>query len=148
MKLDEVLAAAGKSKRRTRIGRGTGSGHGKTSGRGHKGYGARPGSTRRLGYEGGQTPMMSRFPKRGFSNFEFKKNFQIVNVADLNGRFEDGSKVDSAAMFEAGLISDKNKPVKVLGNGEIKKKLIVVAAKYSAAAAEKIAAAGGQAEQA
>lgn len=147
MKLDEVLSAAGKSKRRNRVGRGIGSGNGKTSGRGHKGYGSRSGSGRNLGHEGGQTPTLSRFPKRGFSNFNFRKDFQIVNVASLEERFEDGSKVDSAAMFEARLISDKDKPVKILGNGEMKKKLTVIAAKFSATAAEKITAAGGQTEQ-
>ena len=146
MKLDEVLSAAGKSKRKRRVGRGIGSGHGKTSGRGHKGYGSRSGSKRRLGYEGGQTPTMSRFPQRGFSNFQFRKEFQIVNVAGLE-RFDKGSRVDPAAMFEARLISDKDKPVKILGNGELTKKLTVVAAKFSAVAAEKIAKAGGQTEQ-
>ena len=146
MKLDEVLSTAGKNKRRRRVGRGVGSGRGKTSGRGHKGYRSRSGRTRLLGFEGGQNPMLARIPKRGFSNARFRKDYQIVNVASLE-MFEDGSRVDGQTLQAARLIQDAAKPVKVLGNGELKKKLTVVAAKFSASAAEKITTAGGSVEQ-
>jgi len=147
MKLDEILSRAGRYKRRKRVGRGIGSGHGKTSGRGHKGLGARAGSGKRLGYEGGQNPALSRIPKRGFSNAKFRKEFQIVNVAALE-KFDEGSKVDAAALAAARLIDDARKPVKILGSGELTKKLTVAASKFSASAAEKIAKAGGRVEQA
>ncbi|HUT59555.1 MAG TPA: 50S ribosomal protein L15 [Phycisphaerae bacterium] len=146
MNLDEILHAAGKSKRRTRVGRGTGSGHGKTCGRGHKGYHSRSGSGQRLGFEGGQTPVFARVPKRGFSNAPFKVDFQTVNVWQLS-RFSDGARVDAAAMEEAGLIQDARKPVKVLGDGELSRKLTVAAGKFTAAAAAKITQAGGTVEQ-
>ena len=148
MKLDEVLHAAGRHKARKRVGRGKGSGTGKTSGRGHRGYGQRSGSKRMYGFEGGQNPMLSRIPKRGFSNADFRKEYQIVNVASLDQRFEAGSRVDAEALKAARLIQDAAKPVKVLGRGELSKKLTVVADKFSASAAEKIAKAGGAAEQA
>ena len=147
MKLDEILSQAGKYKRRKRVGRGIGSGHGKTSGRGHKGLGARAGSGKRLGYEGGQNPVLARIPQRGFSNVNFRKEFQIVNVAALE-KFDEGSKVDAAALAAARLIDDARKPVKILGSGELTKKLTVAASKFSASAAEKIAKAGGRVEQA
>ena len=147
MNLTEILTSAGRSKRRKRVGHGTGSGRGKTCGRGHKGMGARSGGGVRMNYEGGQTSVLSRIPKRGFSNANFRTEFQIVNVAALE-RFDDGTRVDAAALAEARLIADAAKPVRILGGGELKKKLTVVAAKFSAAAAEKIAAAGGTAEQA
>ena len=146
MKLDEVLSTAGKNKRRKRVGRGVGSGRGKTSGRGHKGYGARSGSGSLLGFEGGQNPMLSRIPKRGFSNGRFRRDYQTVNVALLE-RFENGARVDGRALEAARLIQDAAKPVKILGNGELKKKLTVVASKFSASAAEKITKAGGSVEQ-
>jgi large subunit ribosomal protein L15 len=146
MRLDDVLHAAGRHKARKRVGRGNGSGHGKTSGRGHRGYGQRSGSKRRYGFEGGQNPMLSRIPKRGFSNANFRKEYQIVNVAALEERFEADSRVDAEALKAARLIDDAAKPVKVLGRGELSKKLTVVADKFSASAAEKIAKAGGAAE--
>ena len=146
MKLDEILSKAGKYKARKRIGRGTGSGHGKTSGRGHKGYGSRAGAKKRVGFEGGQNPALARIPKRGFSNAEFRKEFHIVNVESLD-KFDDGARVDAEALVGVKLISDVNKPVKVLGRGELTKKLTVVAAKFSATAAEKISQAGGTVEQ-
>jgi len=146
MKLDQILAAAGKHKSRKRLGHGEGSGHGKTSGRGHKGYGSRSGAKRRYGYEGGQTPALARIPQRGFSNAMFRKEFQLVNVASLE-RFEDGARVDAVALVAARLIKDAAEPVKILGHGEIRKKLTVVADKFSAAAAEKIAQAGGAVER-
>lgn len=147
MRLDEILGEAGTHKRRKRIGRGIGSGHGKTSGRGHKGYGARAGARRRPGYEGGQNPTLMRFPQRGFSNARFRKDYQIVNVAALQG-FDDGATVDARALADARLIDDPARPVKVLGRGDLTKKLTVVATRFSASAAEKIAQAGGTAEQA
>lgn len=146
MNLDEVLSAAGKRKARKRIGRGDGSGHGKTSGRGHKGYGSRSGSKARYGHEGGQNPQLARLPKRGFSNANFRKEYQVVNVAELANRFDADARVDVETLFGVGLINDVAKPVKILGNGELTKKLTVVAAKFSASAATKIEQAGGSAE--
>ncbi len=147
MKLEQIMKEAGKHRPRKRIGRGTGSGHGKTSGRGHKGMGQRAGAGKMYGFEGGQTPIIARSPKRGFSNFQFRKPRQIINLADLES-FEDGTRVDAAALLEAKVIDDASVPVKVLGNGEVTKKLTVVAAKFSASASEKIQAAGGTCEQA
>jgi len=147
MKLDEVLSTAGKGKSRRRVGRGNGSGHGKTCGRGHRGYKSRSGSKALLGFEGGQNPAFSRIPKRGFSNVNFRKDFQVVNVASLE-KLDDSSRVDAAVLAQARLIRDPDKPVKILGNGALTKKLTVVAAKFSAVAAEKIKQAGGTIEQA
>ncbi len=147
MKLDEILHMAGKKKPRKRIGRGIGSGHGKTAGRGTKGTGARAGWEARLGYEGGQNTIYARVPKRGFNNYNFAKDYQIVNVSELE-KFDAGSTVDAAVLLKARLISDPVIPVKVLGNGELTKKLTVVAAKFTASASEKIAKAGGTAQQA
>ncbi len=147
MKLDDILQTAGKQKTRRRTGRGIGSGRGKTCGRGHKGYGSRAGAKKRLGYEGGQNPTLARIPKRGFTNARFRKDFQIVNVAGLDC-FEDGIRVDAAALSEARLISDIDRPVKILGKGGLKKKLTVVATMFSASAVEKIVQAGGTVEKA
>jgi large subunit ribosomal protein L15 len=147
MNLDEILYGAGKYRARKRVGRGTGSGRGKTSGRGTKGMGARAGAGRRLGYEGGQNPILARIPKRGFSNAKFRKEFQVVNVSALD-RFEDGTRVDAQALLQAGLIDNASAAVKILGNGELKKKLTVVAAKFSASAQQKITQAGGAAQHA
>jgi large subunit ribosomal protein L15 len=146
MKLDQILSAAGAHKKRTRYGRGTGSGKGKTSGRGTKGAGARSGSRQRLGYEGGSNPQIARLPKRGFSNANFRKDYQVVNVSDLQ-RFEAGARVDAAALKAANLIGDASDLVKVLGGGELDRKLTVVANAFSASASEKIAKAGGAAER-
>ena len=147
MKLDEILTKAGKHKRSRRIGRGIGSGRGKTSGRGVKGAGSRSGWKQLVGFEGGQNPIFARVPKRGFSNFKFHKEYQIVNVCDLE-KFDDGAKVDATALFAVNLVSDAKKPVKILGTGELTKKLTVVAQKFSASAAAKIAKTGGVVEQA
>jgi large subunit ribosomal protein L15 len=147
MNLDEIFQEAGRRQSRKRVGRGVGSGRGKTCGRGHKGRGARSGVGKRFGYEGGQTPALARLPKRGFSNAPFRKEYQIVNVAALD-RFEDGSRVDRQALVEARLVDDSPLPVKILGQGELKKKVTVVAAKFSASAREKIEAAGGSVEEA
>jgi large subunit ribosomal protein L15 len=145
MKLDEILHKAGRYKATKRLGRGKGSGQGKTSGRGHKGMGARAGARKRLGYEGGQNPVLARIPKRGFTNAPFRKEYQIINVVDLEC-FDAGSAVDAAALLEAGLIDDDTKLVKVLGNGDLKRKLTVTADRFSASAREKITKAGGTAQ--
>ena len=147
MRLNELKPDAGSRPARKRVGRGNGSGTGKTSGRGHKGRGQRAGISIRIGYEGGQNPLIARSPKRGFSNFQFQKPSQIVNLCDLDVKFDDGARVDADALFAARLIDDVKVPVKVLGKGELSKKLTVVAAKFSASAAEKIQAAGGSVEQ-
>lgn len=148
MKLNEILQLAGAKKPRKRVGRGSGSGMGKTSGRGHKGRGQRAGITARLGYEGGQNPLIARSPRRGFSNYQFQKPSQIVNLCDLDARFEDGARVDAEALVQARLIHDPSVPIKVLAKGEMTKKLTVVAAKFSGQATAKIEAAGGSCEQA
>ncbi|MDP6635858.1 MAG: 50S ribosomal protein L15 [Phycisphaerae bacterium] len=145
MKLGEILKEAGRSKRRKRVGRGNGSGHGKTCCRGHKGRGQRSGIGKRMGYEGGQNPAVARLPKRGFSNVNFSKDYQIVNVSDLDS-FDDDARVDGQVLKDAGLVDDAAKLIKILGNGELKTKLTVVASKFSAGAAEKIAQAGGTVE--
>lgn len=147
MRLNEILQAAGKYPNRKRLGRGLGSGQGKTSGRGTKGRGARTGKTTRYGYEGGSNPIIASSPKRGFNNYNFRVEYQVVNVSDLE-RFDSGSTVDAAALLKARLIPDAAKPVKILGTGELGKNLTVVATKFSASAAEKIAKAGGSIQQA
>jgi len=144
MRLDEILHSAGKHKRRNRVGRGTGSGQGKTAGRGTKGYYSRSGAVHRLNYEGGQTTIFARMPKRGFSNVQFASVYQVVNVSELEA-FPEGSRVDAAVLAEAGLIEHARKPVKVLGDGELKRKLTVAACKFSASAIKKIMGAGGAA---
>ena len=147
MKLDEILSAAGAHKRKTRVGRGEGSGHGKTCGRGTKGAGARAGHRRRWGKEGGQNPILARIPKRGFNNVNFETVYQVVNVGDL-GRFDDGARVDVQVLVQCRLVRAGGDPVKVLGGGELGKKLTVVAQAFSASAEKKIIAAGGQVERA
>lgn len=131
-------------KRGQRKGRGESSGRGKTSGRGNKGSGARAGTYIRRGYEGGQTEIFRRFPKRGFSNFEFERKFYIVNL-DALGVFDEGATVDQTALIEKGLIPDTKQPVKILGNGELSKKLTIVAKWYSKSAHAAIGKAGGTA---
>jgi large subunit ribosomal protein L15 len=143
--LHEITSTVPRFKKSQRKGRGESSGRGKTSGRGNKGSKARVGTYIKRGYEGGQTPVFRRFPKRGFSNFDFERRFHIVNLLDLD-RFENGATVDPAALKEAGLIPDMKLPVKILGEGEIKKKLTVVAGWYSKSAFEKIGKAGGTAQ--
>ncbi|MCE5327844.1 MAG: 50S ribosomal protein L15 [Planctomycetaceae bacterium] len=142
MKLDDIMNSAGKHKSRKRLGRGNGSGHGGTCCRGHKGYYSRAGNKLNLGFEGGSNPMLKRIPKRGFSNAEFRKDFRVVNI-ELLEQFDDGATVDAAALVAAGIINDTTLPVKVLGSGELKKKLTVVASKFSVVAAQKITQAGG-----
>ncbi len=144
MELSEILKQAGTHKKRKRVGRGPGSGWGKTSGRGHKGAGSRAGARKRDMTEGGQMPLFRRLPKRGFSNFVFRTNYSIVNVGDLEKRFEGGAHVTPEALLEAGLVRNLRDRVKILGNGELTKKLKVEAARFSRQAAEKIKAAGGE----
>ena len=145
MKLHELYPAAGATKEVKRIGRGHGSGHGKTAGKGHKGQWARSGGGVRPGFEGGQTSLARRMPKRGFNNI-FATEYTVVNVADLEARFESGAVIDTGALIEAGLVTKVLDGVKVLGNGEITKSFTVKAAKFTAAAKEKIEKAGGKAE--
>ena len=144
MKLNELSPAAGSAKAAWRKGRGPGSGNGKTAGKGHKGQNARSGGGVRPGFEGGQLPLYRKLPKRGFNN-KFATNYVIVNVAKLNV-FEDGAIVDVNALLEKKIIRKTLDGVKVLGCGEIKKKLTVKASVFSASAKEKIEAAGGKAE--
>ena len=145
MKLNELSPAAGSAKAAWRKGRGPGSGNGKTAGKGHKGQNARSGGGVRPGFEGGQLPLYRKLPKRGFNNFRFGKNYAIINVQSLN-KFNDGEVVDAAALLSAGIIHNVFDGVKVLGEGEIAKKLTVKAAIFSANAKEKIEAAGGKTE--
>lgn len=145
MKLHELSLAAGSKKEVKRIGRGAGSGQGKTAGKGHKGQKARAGRGMRPGFEGGQMPLQRRVPKRGFVNI-FGKEFSIVNVSALDQSFEDGAVVDIDALIEKGLVKKVLDGVKILGNGEISKKLTVQVNAYSEAAKQKIEAAGGKAE--
>ena len=144
MKMHELAPAIGSTKEAKRIGRGHGSGNGKTAGKGHKGQKARAGHGMRPGFEGGQMPLQRRVPKRGFNNI-FAKEWLAINVAALEV-FEDGTVVDAAALAQKGIIKKANLPVKVLGNGKITKKLEVKLNAFSASAAEKITAAGGKTE--
>lgn len=144
MKLEELKSPPGATKSPKRVGRGIGSGHGKTSTRGHKGQKARSGGSIRPGFEGGQMPLQRRLPKRGFNNI-FKKEYSIVNVKDLN-IFEDGTVVNNELLKQAGLIRTVQQDVKLLGDGELEKKLTVQVAKASKQAEEKITAKGGKIE--
>ena len=145
MKLQDLKPSVGSTRPAFRKGRGEGSGNGKTAGRGQKGQWARSGGGVRPGFEGGQTPLARRLPKRGFHNIFGTEN-AVVNIADLNAKFEDGAVVTVADMIAAGLVKKELDGVKVLGNGAIEKKLTVQAAAFSASAKEKIEAAGGKAE--
>ena len=145
MKLNELTPAAGSAKAAWRKGRGPGSGNGKTAGKGHKGQNARSGGGVRPGFEGGQLPLYRKLPKRGFKN-RFAVNYSIVNVAALN-KFEDGAVVDLEALIAAKIVRKPLDGLKVLGNGELTKKLTVKATVFSATAKEKIEAAGGKTEE-
>jgi large subunit ribosomal protein L15 len=143
MMIHEITVQAGKHKKRMRVGRGESSGHGKTCGRGTKGSGARAGGEIPFGTEGGNMPLFRRLPKRGFNNNAFRQRFNIVNVGDLEVHFDAGSTVDASALISKGLVRDERYPVKILGDGELSKKLNVVAGKFTKQAADKIAKAGG-----
>ncbi len=143
MDLNTICSKGTKRQTRHRVGRGIGSGNGKTSGKGHKGRNARSGGSRRAGYEGGQMPIYRQVPKRGFTNARFKTDFTIINVGDLEV-FEDGATVDLRAVLDRNLTGKTGDQFKVLGNGDAKKRLVVRAQKFSASARQKIEAAGGQ----
>jgi large subunit ribosomal protein L15 len=144
MKLHELKPAEGSRKDRKRLGRGIGSGQGKTAGKGHKGQNARSGGGVRLGFEGGQTPLYRRLPKRGFTNFA-RKEYAIVNLDTLN-RFVDGTEVTPELLIESGVVSNEKAGIKILAKGTLEKKLTVKAHKFSSAAKEAIEAAGGTTE--
>ena len=145
MMIHDITKVVGKHRPRKRVGRGEGSGIGGTSTRGHKGAKSRAGWTSRPGYQGGATPFMRRFPKRGFKN-NFRALFHVVNVQVLEKHFDAGATVEIAALAKKGLVPDATLPLKVLGHGDVSKKLTVVAAKFSATAKEKIEKAGGTAK--
>ena len=146
MKLNEIRPARGAVRNRKRVGRGTGSGTGGTAGYGHKGEQARSGASKRKSFEGGQMKLTRRIPKFGFKN-PFRVEYQVINVRLLEERFKDGERVDAATLLVHGLLHKKSMPVKVLGDGDLSKKLIVLAEKFSRSAREKITAAGGEARE-
>lgn len=146
MKLNDLKPAEGSAKAAWRKGRGTGSGNGKTAGKGHKGQNARSGGGVRPGFEGGQLPLYRKLPKRGFHN-KFATEYAIVNLGTLEQRFNDGDVVTLETLLEKKIVRKPYDGLKVLANGELTKKLTVKAAKFTAAAKEKITAAGGQAEE-
>lgn len=146
MQLHDVSQGIHKRKKRKRVGRGIGSGHGKTASKGHKGHSSRQGFKQNPLFEGGQMPLARRVPKRGFVNGAFKKDFAIVNLASLDACFDAGAVVDEAALRARGLVKGRHDDgVKILGDGEVTKALTVHAHKFSESAAAKLAAAGGQA---
>ena len=145
MKLHTLAPAEGATKERKRLGRGVGSGTGKTSGKGHKGQNARSGGGVRPGFEGGQLPLFRRLPKRGFSNANFKVRYAVINLSDLI-RFEDGAVVTPEILKEMGLVKNQLDGIKVLGNGTLEKKVNVKAHKFSSVAKEQIEKMGGKAE--
>jgi large subunit ribosomal protein L15 len=145
MDLNNLKPKKGSKHAKKRVGRGPGSGHGKTSSRGEKGQKSRSGYSAQIGFEGGQMPLHRRIPKRGFTNI-FKKTFAIVNVSDLE-RFDDGTSVDEAALRAAGLVKGAHEGLKVLGDGKLTKKLTVHATKFSESARKQIEAAGGTCQE-
>ena len=145
MELNNLKPKKGSRHAKKRVGRGPGSGHGKTASRGEKGQKSRSGFSRQPGFEGGQMPLHRRLPKRGFTNI-FKRDYAVVNVSDLD-RFDNGAAVDEASMREAGLVKGRHDGVKVLGGGELSKKLTVSATKFSASARKQIEAAGGSCQE-
>ena len=147
MMIHELTPKAGRNKKAKRVGRGPGSGTGKTCGRGHKGAGSRAGSggSVRASREGGQMPFFRRIPKRGFSNVQFRRTFSVVNLKALDARFEDGDEVNPQKLMEVGLVRDARTAVKILGEGDLGKKLTVMAAAFSHSAVGKITKAGGSA---
>ena len=145
MKLHSLKANEGATKTPKRVGRGVGSGLGKTSGKGHKGQNARSGGGVRPGFEGGQTPLFRRLPKKGFSNARFKREYAVINLSDLN-KFESDAVITPELLKEMGLVKNQLSGVKVLGNGSLEKKLVVKAHKFSDSAKEQIEKLGGKAE--
>ena len=145
MELSNLKPKKGARHAKKRVGRGPGSGHGKTAGRGEKGQKSRSGYSGKLGFEGGQMPLHRRLPKRGFTNI-FKKEYAVVNLSDLE-RFDNGATVDETALRQAGLVKGQNDGIKVLGNGKLSKKLTVSATKFSASAKQAIEAAGGSVQE-
>ena len=145
MKLDELKPAKGSKKNTKRLGRGPGSGWGRTSGRGNKGAGQRSGNKKRAWFEGGQMPLLRRLPKRGFSNYRFRKEFQIVNLSTLE--LLDDKKIDANSLTKSGIIKSAFEPVKILGNGDLTKAVEITADAFSKTAIEKIEKAGGKAIQ-
>lgn len=145
MKLHTMCPAEGATKTRKRVGRGPGSGLGKTSGKGHKGQNARSGGGVRPGFEGGQLPLFRRLPKRGFSNARFKTEYAVINLSDLNG-FENEAVITPELLKEMGLVKNQLDGVKILGNGKLEKKLVVRANKFSEIAKQEIEKLGGKAE--
>ena len=143
MKLNEIIDSRGSNRPKRRLGKGEGNGHGKTCGRGHKGSKARSGYSVRPGFEGGQIPLYRTLPQRGFSNFRFRKNFAIINLADLS-RVEE-AEIDRAVLVKHGLVRSNDLPIKVLGDGEIDRAVKVRVDKFSASAKAKIEKAGGEA---
>ncbi|MDD3391965.1 MAG: 50S ribosomal protein L15 [Bacilli bacterium] len=145
MKLHSIVKPEGALKTRKRVGRGTGSGLGKTSGKGHKGQNARSGGGVRPGFEGGQLPLFRRLPKRGFTNAPFKTEYAVINLSDLN-RFEDGAIITPEILKEMGLVKNQKDGIKVLGNGVLEKKVTVKAHKFSEIAKKQIEKIGGKVE--
>jgi large subunit ribosomal protein L15 len=146
MSLNNLKPAAGSKFARKRVGRGPGSGNGKTAGRGNKGAQSRSGYSYKRGFEGGQMPLHRRVPKRGFNNTDFRTAYEVVNLDQLEARFDAGATVTPEALKAAGLVNVRDARIKVLARGEVSKALTVQAHKFSGKAAEKIAAAGGRAE--
>jgi len=140
---NEITPIVGAHKGRKRVGRGKGTGRGKTCGRGHKGCLSRPGPTTRTTYEGGQMPLFRRLPKRGFNNYNFSNRYEIVNVSQLESVFSEGTSISVEQLVEAGLVESVKSKVKILGDGELTKKLDVTANKFSRSAEQKIAGCGG-----
>lgn len=145
MRIEDLSPAKGSSRGNKRVGRGVGSGHGKTSGRGHKGQKARSGGTKSAGFEGGQMPLQRRLPKRGFRNYPFSKEYAIMNLKDLS-RIEGMDVITPDVLYERGIVKDIKDGLKILGDGEITRPVTVKANAFSSTALKKIAAAGGKAE--
>ena len=145
MELNNLKYTKGSIQTRNRVGRGIGSGHGKTSGRGQKGQNSRSGGGVRIGFEGGQNPLVFRIAKRGFNNYEFATKYAVINLSDLE-KFEDGAEITPELLKEMGIVKDMKDGLKVLGNSELTKKLTVNANKFSKVAKEKIENAGGKAK--
>ncbi len=143
---NEITAIVGADPKRKRVGRGKGSGQGKTAGRGHKGYGSRAGASTHLANEGGQMPLFRRLPKRGFNNAQFATHYEIVNVSQLERVFNDGTTVGVDELISAGLVDSRQSKIKILGDGELTKKLDVTAHKFSKSAEQKISGCGGSAK--